>query len=276
MGIPYAEVIGDPIAHSKSPIIHKFWLEKLGLDADYRACLVRPGELGGYFEARSWDENWRGCNITMPHKIEALRYATKPRDPSFPIEPINVAARRPGGGLEGISTDFLGIFEPLRRHQSISFGQQLGPALVVGAGGVLYSVMMALATFGYGPIHVAMRDPAKMAKVASDYEGVNARPIALSDPLPPARLLINASPLGMDGFPPFPLSLQSVEEGGIVFDLVYAPVETRLLREARARGLRTIDGLEMLVAQAAPCFELFFGARAPREHDSELRSRLLE
>jgi shikimate dehydrogenase len=274
MTVPYAEVIGDPIAHSKSPIIHKFWLEKLGLDGDYRACLVRPTELGSYFEARAGDENWRGCSITMPHKIEALRYAPKHRDPSFPVEAINAAVRRESGVLEGVNTDVNGLLEPLLLEDR-RLGQARGPAIVVGAGGVLFSVMMALATLGYGPIWVVLRDPAKMAKVASDYEGVHGFPIPLADPLPPARLLINASPLGMSGFPPFPLSLGSIEEGGIVFDLVYEPVETPLLRDARARGLRTLDGLTMLVGQAAVAFQLFFGKAAPRQHDAELREKLV-
>lgn len=274
MGVPYAEVIGDPIAHSKSPIIHKFWLEKLGLEADYRACLVRPGELGGYFEARSRDENWRGCSITMPHKIEALRYAHKPRDPSFPVEPINVAVRRENGRLEGLNTDLNGLFEPLRRLLGGQLGEDRGPAIVIGAGGVLYSVTAALSIFGFGPIWIALRDAAKMARIAEDYGGIRGIPIPLSDPLPRANLLINASPLGMSGFPPFPLSLDSIEAEGIVFDLVYAPVETALLREARARGLRTIDGLEMLVGQAAMAFPIFFGLPAPRDHDAELREIL--
>ncbi|HEX8513761.1 MAG TPA: shikimate dehydrogenase [Allosphingosinicella sp.] len=275
MGVPYAEVIGDPIAHSKSPIIHKFWLEKLGLAGDYRACLVRPAELGSYFEIRARDEDWRGCSITMPHKIEALRYAPKHRDPSFPVEAINAAIRREDGILEGVNTDVGGLLEPLLLENE-RLGEPRGPAIVVGSGGVLFSVMMALATLGYGPIWVAMRNPSKMAKVAGDYGGVRGVPIPLADPLPPARLLINASPLGMEGFPPFPLSIDSIEEGGIVFDLVYSPVETLLLRDARGRGLRALDGLRMLVGQAAAAFQLFFGTPAPRQYDAELRARLIE
>jgi shikimate dehydrogenase len=268
-------VIGDPIAHSKSPLIHKFWLEKLGVEADYRACLVRPAELGRYFEARARDEDWRGCSITMPHKIEALLHAPKHRDPSFPVEAINAAVRRPGGLLEGVNTDPNGLLEPLLPLLGGRLGVARGPAIVVGAGGVLYSVMWTLAALGYGPIWIAMRDPAKMAKVTDDYEAVQGFPIPLSDPLPPARLLVNASPLGMSGHPPFPLSLESIEDGGIVFDLVYAPVETPLLRDAEARGLQTVDGLKMLVGQAAVAFELFFGKAPPRGDDAELRERLL-
>jgi shikimate dehydrogenase len=110
--------------------------------------------------------------------------------------------------------------------------------------------------------------------VEEEYRGVHARALSFSDPLPPARILVNASPLGMKDYPTFPLALDLIEEGGVVFDLVYTPLETELLKAARARGLRTIDGLAMLIAQAAPAFELFFGVPAPREHDEALRELL--
>ena len=109
-GIPYAEVIGDPIAHSKSPLIHKFWLEKLGMEGDYRHCLVRPGELGTYFERRRHDPDWRGCNITMPHKLAALEHVHKPQDPIFPVEPINIALTR-NGRIEGAGGQLLECVE---------------------------------------------------------------------------------------------------------------------------------------------------------------------
>lgn len=273
MGTPYAEVIGDPIAHSKSPLIHRFWLDKLGLEGDYRRCLVRPEELGAYFEARERDEDWRGCSITMPHKIAALQYVHKHRDPSFPIEPVNIAAPL-RGHIEGLNSDATGMIEPLRALLP-GFGGERGPAIVVGAGGVLYSAMNVLSIFGYAPIWIAMRDAGKAAQVEEDYRGLYGQPIPFADPLPPANLLINATPLGMTGFPAFPLGLDSLSPDAIVFDLVYDPVETALLQAARARGLRTIDGLAMLIGQAAVAFEIFFKNPPPREHDAELRELLI-
>jgi shikimate dehydrogenase len=270
---PFAEVIGDPIAHSKSPAIHKFWLGKLGIEGDYRHCLVRPGELGAYFEARLHDDDWRGCNITMPHKIAALEFVHKQRDPSFPIEPINIAIPHKGR-LEGANSDVNGVMEPLLAHVSGRPGEARGPAIVVGAGGSLYSVMFALSALGYGPIWIVMRDDAKAAQVAKDYRGLQGRPISFDDPLPPAKLLVNATPLGMTGFPDFPLPLDSLTPDALVFDLVYDPLDTTLLQAARARGLRTIDGLDMLIGQAAVAFQGFFGAPAPRQHDVELRQVL--
>ncbi|MEO6552835.1 MAG: shikimate dehydrogenase [Croceibacterium sp.] len=265
-------MIGDPIAQSKSPAIHNFWLGKLGIEGDYRRCLVRVGELGEYFSARARDPDWRGCNITMPHKIAALEFVHKHRDPSFPIEPINIAVPL-RGQIEGVNSDTLGLLEPLN---AILQGQPAprGPAIVVGSGGVLFSAMWALSALGYAPIHIVMRDEAKMAVVTKDYRGVHARPMLIGSPLPLANLLVNATPLGMTGFPEFPLSLDSLSSDAIVFETIYSPLETALLREARARGLRTVDGLSMLIAQASAGFQAFFKAPAPREHDAELRALL--
>jgi shikimate dehydrogenase len=281
MTSPYAEVIGDPIAHSKSPLIHRFWLAKLGIEGDYRALQVTAAELGDYFAARVRDEHWRGCNITMPHKQAALGFVHKHRDPSFPVEPINIATLR-RGRLEGLNSDTQGLLEPL-----MAAGEQLGrtgqhqqaspkPAVVFGSGGVLFAVMIALSTLGYAPIHVMVRDSGRAARIMADYEGVDARVLRWGDPLPSCELLVNATPLGMTGYPDFPFGVDAVAAGGIVFDMVYAPVETALLGQARGHGLRTVDGLQMLVAQAAVGFQLFFGSAAPRTYDPELRELLTQ
>lgn len=273
MGIPYAEVIGDPIAHSKSPLIHKFWLERLGIEGDYRRCLVKREELGDYFEARRRDPDWRGCNITMPHKIAALEHVQMPHDPSFPVEAVNLAVPGRDGLLDGINADTPGFLEPLMALHA-GFGSAQGTAIVVGAGGVLYSVMWSLAALGYGPIWVVMRDPIKAARIAADYRNVLGRTISFGDPLPAARLLVNASPLGMTGYPPFLVGLSTLEPDAIVYDLVYDPLETPLLQAAKARGLQVIDGLSMLIPQAAISFTRFFRATAPRLLDGQLRELL--
>jgi shikimate dehydrogenase len=128
---------------------------------------------------------------------------------------------------------------------------------------------------GYGPIWIVARDPAKAAKMADDFSGLGAFAASFRDPLPEARLLVNASPLGMRGFPPFPFSLDRMAADGIVYDMVYSPAETALLREARRRELQTVDGLAMLIGQAALAFESFFRVRPPRAFDHELREALL-
>lgn len=274
MGVPYAEVIGDPIAHSKSPLIHRFWLDKLGMEADYRACLVRPHELAAYFDARQRDERWRGCNITMPHKIAALRHVSMHRDPSFPIEGVNLAVRTADARIDGINADTPGFLQPLLQRFGFAREGARGPAIVVGSGGVLFSVMWGLAALGFAPLFVIVRDAEKARRIAEDYGGVHARVLGFDDALPPANMLVNATPLGMRGFPAFALSLGTLSSDAVVYDLVYDPLETELIRQARQRGLNVVDGLSMLIPQAAISFRALFGAEAPRSDDRELRKLL--
>jgi shikimate dehydrogenase len=274
---PYAEVIGDPVGHSKSPLIHGFWLDKLELDGAYRALRVTTAELGGYFEVRARDPDWRGCNITMPHKLAALAYVHKHQDPSFPPEPINLAAPL-RGRIEGVNTDTTGMLEPL-----LALGGQLSEAqsgaprtaVVLGAGGVFFSAAQVLMALGYSPIIAVVRDRARIDAFLAKADRRQFAVARWGDPLPACDLLVNATPLGMSGQAALPYDASSVREGGIVFDMIYQPVETALLADARRRGLRTVDGLQMLVGQAAPSFQLFFGQPAPRQFDGELRERLV-
>lgn len=277
---PYAEVIGDPIGHSKSPAIHRFWLEKLKLGGDYRAVRVTPPELADYFRSRAEDPDWRGCNITMPHKLAALAHVHKHRDPSFPPEPINVAAPL-RGRIEGLNTDPQGLLEPLLaldagRLDGTGRRRQGSPrtAVVLGAGGVFYSVAQVLMTLGYDPIVAVVRDRTRIDAFLARADRRQFAVLPWGEPLPPCDLLVNATPLGMAGQGALSYAAGSVRSGGVVFDMVYDPLETGLLADARERGLKTADGLQMLVAQAAPAFQLFFGSPAPREHDRELRERL--
>ncbi|HEU0097716.1 MAG TPA: shikimate dehydrogenase [Allosphingosinicella sp.] len=275
MGIPYAEVIGDPVAHSKSPLIHEFWLEKTGVEGDYRACRVTAGGLADYFSDRSEDPDWRGCSITMPHKYAAIDHVHVDSDPSFPVEPINMAFRQEGSGrIDGFNSDKAGFMEPLLPEHGGQVARPRGPAVIVGAGGAAAAAAWMMPVMGYAPVWIVARDPAKAARMAAQFEGVGAVAAPYGDPLPEARLLVNASPLGMAGYPPFPFSIDGLAEDGIVYDMVYAPPETALIREARRRGLLAIDGLAMLVGQAAIAFHAFFRVPAPRAFDDELRERL--
>lgn len=273
MGIPYAEVIGDPIAHSLSPLIHKFWLATIGLEGDYRAARITPAELGRYFADRLIDPDWRGCNITMPHKLAALSYAPHRAEPSFPPEPINLAVRHDDGGLIGHAFDTTGFVEPLL-NLAKPRGGRAGAAIVLGAGGAARAVILGLAHFGYAPIRIVSRSAERAEALARDYARVGASAAKPSALPAGARILVNASAMGMLGRPDPPMLLDRLDKDAIVYDLVYAPAETALLREARARGFRTIDGLAMLVGQAAPSFHALFGAAAPRDHDAALRELL--
>ncbi|PCG13722.1 shikimate dehydrogenase family protein [Sphingomonas adhaesiva] len=265
----YAEVIGDPIAHSKSPLIHGFWLEKLGIAADYRATRVAPDDLASFFAARADDPAWRGCNVTVPHKVAALDHVPDPGGLRASIGAINTVFRDEGGALVGTNTDAAGFVSPIA-------GLDLAgrPVAVVGAGGAARAVLFALARLGVGRVTLLNRTPLKGAALLAQF-GLKGDALPLTARLPAAALLVNTSALGMAGQPPLDLDLSPLPDDAVVYDIVYAPLETPLLAAAAARGLDTVDGLEMLVGQAALAFELFFGAAPPRDHDEELRERLL-
>lgn len=264
----YAEVIGDPIAHSKSPLIHRFWLEALGIDADYRPCHVSPDQLAGYIAQRRDDAQWRGCNVTIPHKVAMLDLVDDPGGIRRSIGAVNTVLRQ-DDALIGTNTDAAGFYAPIADRELA--GKH---AVVVGAGGAARAVLFALAQVGIGAVTVLNRSPLKGAALLAAF-GLKGRALPLDAPLPAATLLVNASSLGMTGQPPLDLDLSPLPEDALVYDLVYAPVDTWLLSTADARGLETVDGLEMLIGQAALAFELFFGAAPPRDRDEDLRTRLL-
>lgn len=266
----YAEVIGDPIAHSKSPLIHDFWLSALGIDADYRAVTVPPSRLAEYFDARRDDPAWRGCNITLPHKIAALDHVSDPGGVRESIGAINTVFRGEHGTPQGTNTDAAGFYAPLA---DIDLAGK--PVVVIGSGGAARAVLFALSRMEVGAVTMLARSPLKAAALLSRF-GLKgeAKPIATG--LPPAALLVNASALGMAGHAPLELDLSPLPDDAIVYDIVYAPLETPLLQQAAARGLASVDGLEMLVGQAAIAFELFFGAVPPRDRDAALRALLVQ
>jgi shikimate dehydrogenase len=265
----YAEVIGHPISHSKSPLIHRFWLEQLGIVADYKARDVLPENLGAYFDEMASDENWRGCNITIPHKIAALDFVTDPGDVRGSIGAINTVFRGEKGELIGTNTDAAGFYGPIA---DLPLAGET--AIIVGAGGAARAVLFALAQADIGEVVILARNGLKAAGLLAHF-GLKGRVLPLDAALPDAALLVNASPLGMKGQEPLDLDLSPLPEHALVYDLVYAPIETSLLKAAKARELETVDGLEMLVGQAAVAFELFFGAAPPHEGEDELRARLL-
>lgn len=265
----YTEVIGDPIAQSKSPLIHGFWLEQLGIEAEYRRAHVGPEELAGYFESRKADPNWRGCNITLPHKQAALEFVEDRGGVRDSIGAINTVVRAEDGALIGTNTDAGGFYAPIAgldldgRHVA-----------VIGAGGAARAILFALSRIGVGKVTLLNRNVLKGAALLSSF-GIKGEALPLTAKLPPAALLVNASALGMVGQPPLEIDLSPLPEDAVVYDAVYAPLETDLLAQARDRDLDTVDGLEMLVGQAALAFELFFGAEPPRDRDEELRELLL-
>ena len=265
----YAEVIGDPIVQSKSPTMHGFWLEALGIAAVYRATRAGTDDLAAFFASRREDPDWLGCNITAPDKIAAHDHVEDRGDLRASVGAINTVIRAEDGALVGTNTDIAGFYAPIAALDLAG-----RPVAVVGSGGAARAVLFALARIGVGPVTLLARSPLKGAALLATF-GLKGEALPLAAGTPPVALLVNASSLGMAGQPPLDLDLASLGEEAWVYDLVTAPVETPLLAAARARGLETVDGLEMLVGQGAVAFELFFGQAPPRECDDELRALLL-
>jgi shikimate dehydrogenase len=268
MTVPYAEVIGDPIAQSKSPAIHKFWLNRLGIDGDYRATRVAEADLAAFITDRRADPNWRGCNVTIPHKIAVMDHVSDPGEVRGSIGAMNTVLRDRAGVLTGTNTDAGGFFAPIAGLQL-----EAKSVAVVGTGGAAHAVLFALSRIGVGPVTLLARNPLKGAALLARF-GLKGKVQALDVPLPSVALLVQATQLGMTGQPPLDLDLSPLPDDAVVYDIVYAPLVTSLLAAAEARGLDIVDGLEMLIGQAALAFELFFGAAPPRDADDELRGIL--
>lgn len=265
---PYAEVIGDPIGHSKSPLIHGFWIEALGIDADYKAFHVPVEELPDYIAGACADVAWRGCNVTLPHKVAIMDLVDDPGNVRGTIGAMNTILRQPDGSVIGTNTDAAGFAAPISGLDLVG-----KPVAVIGAGGAARAVLFALAQLGAGPVTIFNRSPLKGAALLSMF-GLKGEVKPLGAALPPVALLVNTSSLGMTGQPLLDIDLDPLPDDAVVYDIVYTPLETELLAQAHARELDTVDGLDMLVGQAALAFELFFGQAPPRERDEELRALL--
>lgn len=264
----FAEVIGEPIAQSKSPAIHQFWLAELGLGFDYRAVRVGRAGLPAYLADRRADPDWRGCNVTMPLKLDALILADEASDGAVAAGAANLLLRKNGSVLAG-NTDvgaILDLLGPRLQHRADA------TITLLGNGGAARAVLVALRMLGRSRVCIQARDVGEAYKLAVEF-GLEVEPRRFDAPVA-SDGLVNATPLGMAGFPPFPLDLSQMAPGGWVLDMVTDPAETALIRAARQRGLEAIDGLSMLVEQAAASFMLLFGHEAPREQDSRLMTRL--
>jgi len=277
-------VIGDPIAQSKSPKIHGFWLRKLGIDADYRACHVTPDQLPAYLAERRDDPLWRGCNVTMPHKQAIMPLIDRIEPPADGIGAVNTVLRHGNDRvMTGTNTDAAGFLEPLAKDLAETHYFRM--ARIIGTGGAARAIITALAGHGFTLV-VAGRDPAKARALLDElapkgeHHAIDlahfAGPtdFAFDDREGCLDLVINASSLGMAGQPPLPFDWSHAPPRAIAYDIVTYPLDTPLLQTARAAGHRTIDGLAMLIGQAATAFEKFFGKAPPRQHDDELRKLL--
>jgi shikimate dehydrogenase len=235
-------IVGWPVAHSRSPLIHGYWLRTLGIVGAYDLAAVPPGRFAE-FAATIGRNGLVGANVTVPHKEEAFAACDKLTANAADVGAVNTLWREEGE-LWGDNTDVAGFLANLD-EQAPDWRRSADAALVVGAGGAARAVVSALLSRGVGTIFIVNRDVAR----------------ALSRLMARAGLVVNASSLGMAGERPLDLDLASLPVEAIVADLVYAPLETAFLARARSRGLRTVEGLGMLLHQAAPGFERWFGAQ---------------
>ncbi|HEY0959610.1 MAG TPA: shikimate dehydrogenase [Novosphingobium sp.] len=284
MSKPFAEVIGDPIAQSKSPAIHNFWLEKLGIEAAYDRQLVTLDGLADYLAVRRADAGWRGCNVTMPHKQAIMPLLDRLDPVAARIGAVNTVVREDDGALAGYNTDAPGFLEPLR--DLLDARHYFRMARILGTGGAARAIVAALAGEGF-VIVLAGRDPAKARAMLDElapkgeHHAIDlahfapATDFVFDDREDCLDLVVNASPLGMAGQPPLAFDFSHAPPGSVIYDIVTHPLDTPFLKAARAAGFRTVDGLAMLIGQAAVAFEKFFGHAPPRRFDAELRERLV-
>ncbi len=277
--ISFAHVVGDPISQSKSPLIHGFWLEKLGIEAGYSAQHVTTERLASYISDLKNDDNWRGTNVTMPHKQAIIEHLQSVDEIAKRIGAVNTVYPAFDRQLAGTNTDATGFLEPLRHELSKTHYFRM--ARILGTGGAARAIIAALSDEGFTLV-VAGRNPDKARALLDElapkgeHHAVHlahfAEPtdFAFDDREGCLDLIVNASPLGMEGSPPLLFDWSHAPPGAIAYDIVTNPVDTEFLKAAEAAGHQTINGLAMLIGQAAAAFELFFGVAPPRECDAEL------
>lgn len=268
-----AGVMGWPVGHSKSPRLHGYWLRHYGIDGTYVPLAVQPERIEQALRALPV-LGFRGCNLTIPHKELAVSIVDEIDPVAKRVGAVNTIVVKPNGELAGRNTDVAGFSQNL-----ISAGfvldTQNPTATVLGAGGAARAIVVALQDMGLSEIRIVNRDQAR-AEALTRYVGGAARFVIFDwshagKALEGSGLVVNSTSLGMTGQPPLEIDLSPMDPKGWVTDAVYAPLETSLLVQAKKKGLRCVDGLGMLLYQAAPGFEAWFGIKpevtpALREH----------
>lgn len=262
-------VIGHPVAHSRSPLIHQYWLAVHGIEGDYTREDVPPAAIDDFFDNFPHGP-YVGASVTVPHKEAAFRKVVEMDPVARALGAVNTIWHD-NGRLFGASTDVHGFLANLRRSQP-DWEARTRTALVIGAGGAARAVVYGLLERRISSIVVVNRTLPRAVALARHF-GDRPAAATLADlalQLPKADLVVNATSLGMKGQPPLEIDLAALKPTAIVYDIVYAPLETGLLAAARARGNPVVDGLGMLLHQAAPAFERWFGVRP--EVTPELRA----
>ena len=267
-----AAVMGWPVAHSRSPVLHRYWLDRHGLAGDYVKLAVPPDRLGPALRGLA-NLGFAGCNLTLPHKEAALGFLDEIDPQARAIGAVNTVTVLPDGKLRGTNSDAFGFIANLKAGAST--WQPGAPAVVLGAGGAARAVVASLMAEGVGDLRLVNRHRDRAETLAAQ---LGAKPEILpwehrAAALDGAGLLVNATSLGMTGAPPLDLPLDRLPPNAVVNDIVYTPLETELLAAARRRGNPVVDGLGMLIHQGRPGFAAWFGIEP--DVTPELRARMV-
>ena len=256
-----AGVIGWPVAQSRSPVLHGHWLRQYGVAGTYLPLPVQPERLPDAIRGLR-ALGFSGCNVTIPHKLAVLKLVDQVDPVAARIGAVNTVVVQDDGTLSGFNTDAYGFLASLRDVQP-DFKAAAGPVVILGSGGAARAVVVALLDDGASDIRLTNRTMER-AQDLSRIEPSRIRVIAWdqrNNALDGAALLVNTTSQGMIGYPPLEISLDGLPKTAMVADIVYNPLETQLLAAARKRGNVAVDGLGMLLHQAVPAFEAFYGVR---------------
>ena len=267
-----AGVLGWPVAHSRSPKIHSYWISKYGLLGAYVQLPVAPGQLGLALPGLA-ALGFRGCNITLPHKVDALHLVDALDANAARIGAINTIVVQGDGSLKGFNNDGFGYVQSLLDAKP-DWRADAGPVAVLGAGGAARAVVLSLADRGAREIRLLNRTPEKAQELANEF-GAPVRALPWSQrhaALADVAMLVNTTSQGMHGQPALDLDLAALPLHALVSDVIYVPMQTPLLAAARQRGNATVNGLGMLLNQARPAFEAWFGVMP--EITAELRQAI--
>jgi shikimate dehydrogenase len=258
-----AGVVGSPVTHSLSPMIHNAWIQAAGIDAVYIPLSPSPERFGAFI-ASLRGGSISGLNVTVPFKEQALAAADEVTARARAAGAANVLVFQADGTILADNTDGLGLIRALH-HQAPGLRIEAKPAVVLGAGGAARGAVAALIDAGCPQVRIVNRTRARAEALAVAVDGPTAvfADAEAAAALSGAGLLVNATTLGLGGGDGPAAPLEVLAPGAVVMDMVYKPLRTALLQRAAARGLTTVDGLEMLIRQAMPSFEAFFGAVPP-------------